>query len=517
VEAAERRVLANLRLPDEPAPVARHFGVLAGAAVLFAAIFAARLLINDPPALIANFYVVPVAILAIEFGTRAGVLAAAVAVGLVFAWGAIETVRVGVLGYTSRGAVVLLTGVLVGGFSERVRRDIAERRRAQRDLSLYADELERANVHLVRSVERLEAFAEIARAVGGETDLGRVLSLILAHGRDIVAAQRLIVCLPEGDELVALTGEDLHRGPRLRLPIRGSVAGEVLLHRRPIRVTAEDDPARLAELSEYARAAILVPLTFRGEAVGVLAGIDRADGHPFEHEDEQLLLSIAASAATAIATARSVAAARLRLSLEAAEEARGRWARELHDETLQGLTGIRMVLAAGLVRQDLAALQAAAQTADAQVGEEVSKLRDLIAELRPAALDDLGLGPAIESLAKRQAAIGGFSIALDLELDADARIAADTENVIYRIAQESLSNVVKHADAAQVTLAVRQLPRRVEVEVRDDGRGFEQGETVEGFGISGMRERATLAGGRLSVTSGEGQPTCVSAVLPLPS
>jgi signal transduction histidine kinase len=205
------------------------------------------------------------------------------------------------------------------------------------------------------------------------------------------------------------------------------------------------------------------------------------------------------------------------LSLEAAEEARGRWARELHDETLQGLTGIRMVLAAGLVRQDLAALQAAAQTADAQVGEEVSKLRDLIAELRPAALDDLGLGPAIESLAKRQAAIGGFSIALDLELDADARIAADTENVIYRIAQESLSNVVKHAEAAQVTLAVRQLPRRVEVEVRDDGRGFEQGETVEGFGISGMRERATLAGGRLSVTSGEGQPTCVSAVLPLPS
>ncbi len=517
LEGAERRVMANLRSYDEPSPWARHFGVLAGAAVLFAAIFAARLLINDPPALIANFYVVPVAILAIEFGTRAGVLAAAVAVGLVFAWGAIETVHVGVLGYLSRGAVVLVTGVLVGGFSERVRRDITERRQGGRDLSLYADELERANLQLAWSVDRLEAFAEIARAVGGETDLERVLSLILAHGREIVAARRLVVCLPEGDELVALTGEDLGRDPELRLPINGSVAGDVMLLDRPVRATSADNGRGLEQLAPGASSAILVPLIFRGETLGVLAGIDRLDGRPFEEEDEQLLLSVAASAATAIATARSVAAARLRLSLEAAEEARGRWARELHDETLQGLTGIRMVLAAGLAREDIAALRTAAQTADAHVGEEMHKLRDLIAELRPAALDDLGLGPAIDSLAKRQAAIGGFLIALDLKLNADQRIASDTESVIYRIVQESLSNVVKHADASQVTVSVRQLSRCVEVDVRDDGRGFDHGRAGEGFGIAGMRERAALAGGRLSVTSGQALPTCVSAVLPLPS
>jgi signal transduction histidine kinase len=517
LEGAERRVMANLRSYDEPPSLARQIGVLAGAAALFAATFAARLLIDDPPALIANFYVLPVAILAIEFGTLAGVLGAAVAVGLVFAWGAIETVHVGVLGYVSRGAVVLITGVLVGGFSERVRRDIAERRQSGRDLSLYADELERANVQLARSVDRLEAFAEIARAVGGETDLERVLSLILAHGRDIVAARRLVVCLPEGDELVALTGEDLGRGPELRLPINDSVAGEVMLLDRPVRATAADNGRGLEQLAPGASSAILVPLIFRGETLGVLAGIDRLDGRPFEEEDEQLLLSVAASAATAIATARSVAAARLRLSLEAAEEARGRWARELHDETLQGLTGIRMVLAAGLARQDLSALRTAAETADVHVGEEMHKLRDLIAELRPAALDDLGLGPAIESLANRQAEIGGFSISLGLELHADQRIEPDTESTIYRIMQESLSNVVKHAVASQVTVSVRQLPRSVEIEVRDDGHGFEPGRAVEGFGITGMRERATLAGGRLSVTSGEGQPTCVSAVLPLPS
>lgn len=516
LEGAERRAIANLRVADEDEPsLARRSAVLAVAAALFAAIFAARLLVNDPSALIANFYIVPIVVLAIEFGSRGGLLAGALAMGLVFAWQVVDAVHLGALGYTSRGAALLLTGALVGVFADRLRHDVAERRRAQRDLALYADELERSNRHLVTSVDRLEAFEQIARAVGGETDFERVLSLILAHGRQIVAARRLIVCLPHGGELVALAGETLERDPHLRLPIDGSVAGEVLLRQRPARITLQDRPRALEQLAAGARAAILVPLNFRGEGLGVLAGIDRSDGRAFEEEDEQLLQSVAASAATAIATARSVAAARLRMTLEAAEEARGRWARELHDETLQGLSGIRMVLAAGLARRDAAGLRSAAETADAHVGEEMHKLRDLIAELRPAALDDLGLGPAIESLAKRQAAAGEFAIALELQLDPQQRMARDTEGVVYRIVQEALSNVVKHAGAEHVTLRVAQLQELVEIDVRDDGCGFEQDTLREGFGLAGMRERASLAGGRLTVSSVSGRPTRVNAVLPL--
>ena len=201
---------------------------------------------------------------------------------------------------------------------------------------------------------------------------------------------------------------------------------------------------------------------FRGEPLGVLAGINHAGEDAFDDEDEQLLMSVAASAATAVATARSVAAARLRLSLEAADQARGRWARELHDETLQGLTGVRMVLSAGLARDDPNALRRAADTADAHLGDEVRKLRDLIAELRPAALDDLGLGPAIESLAKRQAAIGGFVVDVEVDLESGRRLARDTETAIYRIVQEALSNAVKHARAGGVTLRVgeHRRPRR---------------------------------------------------------
>jgi signal transduction histidine kinase len=516
LEAAEHRVVERLKPAGSTRSASRRVIVVGAAAVLFAATFAARIVINDPDALLANFYVIPIAVLAIEFGVRGGLIGAAVGFALVPAWSVINTVHVAALGYVSRGAVMFLTGIVVGRFSDRLRNDIAERQGAQRDLTLYADQLEGSIRVLARSVERLEAFAEIARAVGGETELGRVLALILAHGRGIVSARTLVVYLPEGDELAAVSDSTPGTDSQRRLPVHGSLAGEVLTSRLPKRLHADDDAHRLEQLAPDAKAAILVPLVFRGETLGVLAAINGATERRFDDEDELLLMSIAASAATAVATARSVAAARLRLSLEAADQARARWARELHDETLQGLTGVRMVLSAGLARDDLTTLRQSAETADAHLGEETRKLRDLIAELRPAALDDLGLGPAIDSLAKRQSAIGGFSADVKIELGTEQRLHRDTETAIYRIVQEALSNVVKHADAQRVMLRVAEHPDRLQVSVEDDGRGFVANGSPEGFGLTGMRERAVLAGGELSVKSKDGGPTCVTAVLPLP-
>ena len=517
LEAAQRRVIERLRAsaPSPPSAGKRAL-IVAVAALLFAATFAARLAIDDPDALLANFYIIPIAVLAIEFGVGAGLVAAAVALALVPAWSVINSVHVHPLGYVARGAAFVITAVVVGRFSEQLRSDMAVRQDAQRDLALYADQLESSNRGLARSVERLEAFAEIARAVGGETELDRVLSLILAHGREIVAARTLVMYLPEGGELAAVSASAMRSDSQPRLPLNGSLAGEVLLSGRPRRVGSESDPAQLDQLAPGATAAILVPLVFRGEPLGVLAGINGAGERQFVEEDEQLLMSVAASAATAVATARSVAAARLRLSVEAADQARARWARELHDETLQGLTGARMVLSAGLARDDLGALRSAAENADEHLGEEMRKLRDLIAELRPAALDDLGLGPAIETLAKRQAAIGTFTVDVDIELASDRRLDRDTETAIYRIVQEALSNAVKHAGADEVSLRVRQLSDRVQVAVEDDGRGFDPDAVRAGFGLTGMRERALLAGGRLWVSSEDGGPTRVAAVLPLP-
>jgi signal transduction histidine kinase len=517
LEAAQRRVVERLRATaPKPASTRKRVAIVALAALLFAGTFTARLVVDDPDALLANFYIVPVAVLAIEFGTRAGLIAAVVAFALVPAWAIINSVHVDALGYVSRGAAFLVTGVVVGGFSDRLRKDTAERQDAQRDLALYADQLEGSNRDLARSVERLEAFAEIARAVGGETDLERVLSLILAHGREVVAAGTLVIYLPEGDELAAVSGSASRSTSRPRLPLNGSLVGQVLLTGRPRRVGADADPAELEQLAPDTTEAILVPLVFRGEPLGVLAAISGAGERRFDDEDEQLLVSVAASAATAVATARSVAAARLRLSVEAADQARAQWARELHDETLQGLIGVRMVLSAGLARDDAGALRRAADTADAHLGDEMRKLRDLIAELRPAALDDLGLGPAIESLAKRQAAIAEFAVEVNIGLNSDQRLAPDTETAIYRIVQEALTNAVRHAHAERVGLRVEQQSDRVQLAIEDDGRGFDPDAVRAGFGLTGMRERALLAGGRLWVNSADGGPTSVTAVLPLP-
>jgi len=517
LEAAQRRVVERLKATaPKPSSTRRRGAIVAIAALLFAVTFAARLAIDDPDALLANFYIVPIAVLAIEFGARSGLVAAAVAFALVPTWALINAVHVDALGYVSRGAAFLVTGLVVGGFSDRLRKDTARREDAQRDLALYADQLEESNHDLARSVERLEAFAEIARAVGGETDLERVLSLILAHGREIVSARTLVIYLPDGGELAAVSGSARRSESQPRLPLDGSLAGQVLLTGQPRRVGATAEASQLEQLAPDATEAILVPLVFRGATLGVLAGINGAAERTFDDEDEQLLMSVATSAATAVATARSVAAARLRLSLEAADQARARWARELHDETLQGLTGVRMVLSAGLARNDPGALRGAAEAADAHLGDEMRRLRDLIAELRPAALDDLGLGPALESLAKRQSAIGGFAVDVEIELESGRRLARDTETAIYRIVQEALSNAVKHARADGVSLRVGQRDDRVEVVVQDDGRGFGPDDVRDGFGLTGMRERALLAGGRLNVTSANGGPTCVTAVLPLP-
>ena len=166
-----------------------------------------------------------------------------------------------------------------------------------------------------------------------------------------------------------------------------------------------------------AQTALLVPMIHRGEAVGVLAAFDRGlDGSVFAEDDEQLLRTFAASAATAVALAQSVQADRLRSSLAAADAERRRWARELHDETLQGLGGLRVLLSSALRRDDLERAQGAMRQAVEQIEHEIDNLRAIITELRPAALDELGLRTAIEALLDRHREQSGFQIDGELSL-----------------------------------------------------------------------------------------------------
>jgi signal transduction histidine kinase len=232
-------------------------------------------------------------------------------------------------------------------------------------------------------------------------------------------------------------------------------------------------------------------------------------------DHERLLEELAARAATAVTAAQSVADERLYDRIEAAEHERGRWARELRDETLQGLAALRVRLASALQEQSSDALERAGREAIDQIETEIQRLRRMITELRPAALDEIGLEAALRALVARSARQGGLSIDARIELPPDEfGTASAVETTVYRLVQEALMNVLEHSEATQVVLAVSQREGRVSVRIEDDGVGFEPGATAEGFGIRGMRERVTLAGGELMIESAPGGGTALRAVIP---
>jgi signal transduction histidine kinase len=217
-----------------------------------------------------------------------------------------------------------------------------------------------------------------------------------------------------------------------------------------------------------------------------------------------------------VATAKSVEADRRRRSLAAAESERHRWARELHDETLQALGALKVLLSSAARLDDAEAMRSAMREATEHLTGDIESLRSLIAELRPPALDQLGLAPALMSLAQRTGSRNGLEIHTEVELPGDRRLAPEVETTVYRVVQEALTNVVKHARAASVDLAVRCEEGRLEISVADDGVGFDPDDTAgSGFGLTSMRERVELANGELRVGPGVDAGTVIHARLPL--
>jgi signal transduction histidine kinase len=390
--------------------------------------------------------------------------------------------------------------------------------------SLY-ESAERRRVVLERTVRGLEVTTAIARAVGGETDLERVLELIAKRARALVHARSLWILLAEGSEfLVAASAGEVGDQPQSqRWPLAGSVVSEVL---------KSGDPERVADVSERglklpaalgidAHSALMVPLVFRDRALGVLMAFDRTeDGPVFTQDDQELMTSFAASAAIATHTARSVEEEYLTHALDGAEQERGRWARELHDETLQGLAAVRMLVGGALRATDPERREHTLREAHEEMGAEIEKLRHLITELRPAELDELGVEAAIETLASRTTHLYNLRIDKELDLAWEAgrkpdRLSPQVENALYRLVQESLTNVVKHAGASRAQVRLVETDGEVRLDVIDDGRGFDPGSARPGgFGLIGMRERAAAVGGSLEISSGPETGTQLAARMP---
>jgi signal transduction histidine kinase len=378
---------------------------------------------------------------------------------------------------------------------------------------------------LQQTVTALDATMQISRALGGETELSAILELVATRGRALVGARALVIELLDGDRLELAAGAGQLPDDLLgrRVALAGTVASAALSTGRSRRLSDPDSRTRfeqhgLGTLGLDAQDGLVVPLVFRGRGYGVLVAVDREDGDAFTLEHQQLLESFAASAATAVATAQSVADERLRQRQAAAEDERSRWARELHDETLQALGGLRLLLA-GSLRGDEAGKDAAIGQALTQLESDIASLRALITELRPAALDQLGLEPALLALIDR-VRLGGLDVDVQIDLDGapgrmPQRLAGELETGIYRIVQEALTNAVKHGGAERAVVEVTEVGGQVTVAVRDDGAGFDPTTATTGFGLVGMRERAELLDGTIDTDSVPGRGTTIQVTLPV--
>ena len=371
-----------------------------------------------------------------------------------------------------------------------------------------------------RWLRQLETLNEIGNALASEVELEPLLSLVAKRMQELVEARIVLIALPDGDgglAVAAAAGGDHLVG--MRLETGSTKIGRVLERGSIERVDAVvDDPEVDQRVARELgiTSAMYLPLTVRGKPLGVVAVHDRlrADAR-FAEDDIRLAESLVARAAIAVDLSERVSRDALRRVVDAEELERARLARELHDETGQALTSILL----GLKHLDDVIETDVARDATAALRELVvttlQDVRRLAVELRPSALDDFGLVPAIERLAGTLAEQSELVVDLEARLG-DQRLPAEAETALYRIVQEALTNVVKHASARRVSITLVRKEGFAVVVVEDDGQGFEREATRAGsLGFVGMRERVELVGGRLTVESARGAGTTIVAEVPV--
>ncbi len=356
------------------------------------------------------------------------------------------------------------------------------------------------------------------------------------RGLALLDASTLLVVIEERGEL-RVAASSGSASVRLRITrVQGSALGALYLEGKPVSLDRPrgQEAAWLHELGLEARAVLVEPLNMEGHGGGLVIAL-RENGS-FRDADRQALSAFASSVSQRLAAERSVEIERLRYGMEARERERTRWAREIHDESIQGIGALRLHLANARDLDDKQALSEAVDAALEGLGTEIDGLRHLITELRPAALDDLGLAAALEALARRAQAIDGLDVKTEMDLgwgpgqDQDAggenggrRLDPELESTIYRVVQEALTNVSRHAQATKAVISVTERDGVLTASVTDDGRGLPdatrlgpRGDGLEGgFGMSGMRERAELVRGELEWAPAPERGTIMRLTVPL--
>jgi signal transduction histidine kinase len=272
------------------------------------------------------------------------------------------------------------------------------------------------------------------------------------------------------------------------------------------------------------RAVVCIPLMVGEKAIGLLNLGERRSQVPYSGEDLEMLLTMGRSAAMALENARlheervRILRQQIALVRAAQEEERKRIARELHDGLGPSLASVNIRLKAcqRLLRKGVSEVDEELEGISQLVKDNIRDIRRLIYELRPAALDQLGLVPALREYVSRYQQENRIAVELTVFGD-EERLLPAVELALFRVVQEALNNVAKHAQARRVEIKLERGEGEVAVSIADDGRGFVPQEALRGTGLGllSMRERVEYLGGRFELESAPGEGTTVRAIVPL--
>jgi len=400
-------------------------------------------------------------------------------------------------------------------------------------LSSFADITERMQLYQVLE-QRVEArtrelttLLDLSRNVASTMEIGPLLTLILAQLKTVVDYTGAGIAIIEEDNFVMLE----YQGPtpreqmiNLHIPASQAAGFREVVHRRGPLIIGdlwEDDPFSMSAIAQanesmrtsmrYAHSWLGIPLIVKDELIGILR-LDHVEPYHYTESHARLASVFAEQAAIAIEKARLYEQAQ---ELAALEE-RQKLARELHDSVSQALYGIGLGArtALTLLERDPAKAAEPLEYCLSLAEAGLAEMRALIFELRPESLKLEGL---VAALSKQTAALQArHSIKVETDLCDEPDIPLALKETLYRISQEASNNVVKHAQASQVSLRLAQLDSSILMEVKDNGRGFDTAAAYPGhLGLVSMRERVERAGGRFEVESSAGNGVHIRVEIPV--
>lgn len=384
--------------------------------------------------------------------------------------------------------------------------------------------------------ESLSALNSVAATVSQSLHLNEILSDALDEVLDITGIESGAICLV--DEAAGVLRMSVQRGlsetsaqALTVMPLEGSFAGEVIRSGEPAAERfIENDPHWQPAMSEGIQAVVGVPLKSKDKAQGVMLVMSPRP-RPLSRQGVELLLAIGHQIGVAIENARLYEALEEKEALRgellvkviaAQEDERKRIARELHDELAQTLTALSMSMEAAheVIPPEMSQVKAQFQRTKALADRTLEQTRKLILDLRPTMLDDLGLVPAIRWFAESR--LEPLGVKVDLRVSGPKRrLKPEVETALFRIVQEAINNIAKHAAASQATIQLGFEDGHVIGVVEDDGQGFDLDEGLHSedqsrrLGVLGMRERAALFGGTLNLYSRPGIGTRVIVDFPV--